>query len=110
MKHSAKTKVDLNDASPSWETGPNPIEKPALDEYGQAVCQIKNGNRYVVTGGHNNRYQGGYQMDRDALADVGFGLIAGARDGFGLNSQTYMSAVRSGLAAGQAQLGDNNGT
>lgn len=234
MKHPAKTKVDVNDAIPSWEAdaklddltkltpsrpeqhgdlvfgddgkptgiyvvtnattkftrrdaslmidgeldfdGPNPFGERALDIYGQAVGQIESGNRYDITGGYNNHYQGRYQMGRDALADVGVGFTAAdreafladpeaqdaafraftlqnhatlsrlsrryrempraeqlgilgyahnqgagsaldylrtgvaSRDGFGTKPEIYISAVMSGLAAGQAQLGDNNGS
>ena len=149
--------------------GPNTFGERALDIYGQSVGQIESGNRYEITGGYNNHYQGRYQMGRDALADVGVGFTAAdreafladpdaqdaafraftlqnhatlsrlsrryremprteqlgvlgyahnqgaggaidylrtgtaGRDGFGTNPEIYITAVRNGLAAGQAQ-------
>ena len=40
--------------------GPNPFGERALDIYGQAIGQIESGNRYEITGGYNNHYQGRY--------------------------------------------------
>ena len=62
--------------------GPNPFGERALDIYGQSVGQIESGNRYEITGGYNNHYQGRYQMGRDALADVGVGFTAADREAF----------------------------
>lgn len=75
--------------------GPNPFGERALDIYGQAVGQIESGNRSEITSGYNNHYQGRYQMGRDC---------------FGTNPEIYISAVMIGLAAGQEQLGDDNGS
>jgi hypothetical protein len=156
--------------------GPNPFGERALDIYGQSVGQIESGNRYEITGGCNNHYQGRYQMGRDALADVGVGFTAAdredfladpeaqdaafraftlqnhatlsrlsrryremprteqlgilgyahnqgsggaldylrtgtaGRDGFGTNPEIYINAVRNGLAAGQTQEDDTDGS
>ena len=156
--------------------GPNPFGERALDIYGQSVGQIESGNRYEITGGYNNHYQGRYQMGRDALADVGVGFTAADRedfladpeaqdaafraftlqnhatlsrlsrryremprteqlgilgyahnqgaggavdylrtgtagqDGFGTNPEIYITAVRNGLAAGQTQEDDTDGS
>jgi hypothetical protein len=156
--------------------GPNPFGERALDTYGQAVGQIESGNRYEITGGYNNHYQGRYQMGQDALADVGVGFTAAdreafladpeaqdaafraftlqnhatlsrlsrryremprteqlsilgyahnqgaggaidylrtdtaGRDGFGTNPEIYINAVRNGLAAGQTQEDDTDGS
>ena len=166
---SASTRQTTLDEGELDFDGPNPFGERALDIYGQSVGQIESGNRYEITGGYNNHYQGRYQMGRDALADVGVGFTAAdreafladpeaqdaafraftlqnhatlsrlsrryremprteqlsilgyahnqgpggaidylrtgtaGRDGFGTNPEIYISAVRNGLAAGQAQ-------
>ena len=38
------------------------------------MALLSNRNRYEITGGYNNHYQGRYQMGCDALADVGVDL------------------------------------
>ena len=72
--------------------GPNPFGERALDIYGQAIGQIESGNRYEITGGYNNHYQGRYQMGRDALADVGIGFTAADREAF-LNDPNAQDAA-----------------
>ena len=84
--------------------GPNPFGERALDIYGQAVGQIESGNRYEITGGYNNHYQGRYQMGRDALADVGVGFTAADREAFLADPDAQDAAFRAFTLQNHATL------
>mgnify|MGYP000049953035 CR=1 FL=1 len=84
--------------------GPNPFGERALDTYGQAVGQIESGNRYEITGGYNNHYQGRYQMGRDALADVGVGFTAADRQAFLADPEAQDAAFRAFTLQNHATL------
>ena len=84
--------------------GPNPFGDRALDIYGQAVGQIESGNRYDITGGYNNHYQGRYQMGRDALADVGVGFTAADREAFLADPDVQDAAFRAFTLQNHATL------
>ena len=84
--------------------GPNPFGERALDIYGQSVGQIESGNRYEITGGYNNHYQGRYQMGRDALADVGVGYTAADREAFLANPEAQDAAFRAFTLQNHATL------
>ena len=84
--------------------GPNPFGERALDIYGQAVGQIESGNRYEITGGYNNHYQGRYQMGRDALADVGVGYTAADREAFLADPEAQDAAFRAFTLQNHATL------
>ena len=84
--------------------GPNPFGERALDIYGQAVGQIESGNRYEITGGYNNHYQGRYQMGRDALADVGVGFTAADREAFLADPEAQDAAFRAFTLQNHATL------
>ena len=84
--------------------GPNPFGERALDTYGQAVGQIESGNRYEITGGYNNHYQGRYQMGRAALADVGVGYTAADREAFLADPDVQDAAFRAFTLQNHATL------
>ncbi|MDB4213973.1 hypothetical protein N9741_03835 [Octadecabacter sp.] len=84
--------------------GPNPFGERALDIYGQSVGQIESGNRYEITGGYNNHYQGRYQMGRDALADVGVGYTAADREAFLADPDAQDAAFRAFTLQNHATL------
>ena len=84
--------------------GPNPFGERALDICGQAVGQIESGNRYEITGGYNNHYQGRYQMGRDALADVGVGFTAADREAFLADPDAQDAAFRAFTLQNHATL------
>jgi hypothetical protein len=84
--------------------GPNPFGERALDIYGQSVGQIESGNRYEITGGYNNHYQGRYQMGRDALADVGVGFTAADREDFLADPEAQDAAFRAFTLQNHATL------
>lgn len=84
--------------------GPNPFGERALDIYGQSVGQIESGNRYEITGGYSNHYQGRYQMGRDALADVGVGFTAADREAFLADPEAQDSAFRAFTLQNHATL------
>lgn len=84
--------------------GPNPFGERALDIYGQAVGQIESGNRYEITGGYNNHYQGRYQMGRDALADVGVGFTTADREAFLADPDAQDAAFRAFTLQNHATL------
>ena len=84
--------------------GPNPFGERALDIYGQSVGQIESGNRYEITGGYNNHYQGRFQMGRDALADVGVGFTAADREAFLADPEAQDAAFRAFTLQNHATL------
>jgi hypothetical protein len=84
--------------------GPNPFGERALDIYGQSVGQIESGNRYEITGGYNNHYQGRYQMGRDALADVGVAFTAADREAFLADPDAQDEAFRAFTLQNHATL------
>ena len=84
--------------------GPNPFGERALDIYGQSVGQIESGNRYEITGGYNNHYQGRFQMGRDALADVGVGYTAADREAFLADPEAQDAAFRAFTLQNHATL------
>ena len=84
--------------------GPNPFGERALDTYGQAVGQIESGNRYDISGGYKNAYQGRYQMGRDALADVGVGFTAADREAFLADPEAQDAAFRAFTLQNNATL------
>jgi hypothetical protein len=84
--------------------GANPFGERALDTYGQAVGQIESGNRYEITGGYNNHYQGRYQMGRDAMADVGVGYTAADREAFLADPDAQDAAFRAFTIQNHATL------
>ena len=84
--------------------GPNPFGERTLDTYGQSVGQIESGNRYEITGGAGNHYQGRYQMGRAALADVGVGFTAADREAFLADPEAQDAAFRAFTLQNHATL------
>ena len=84
--------------------GADPFGERALDIYGQSVGQIESGNRYEITGGYNNHYQGRYQMGRAALADVGVGYTAADREAFLADPDAQDAAFRAFTLQNHATL------
>lgn len=101
---SAPTRHPTPDEGELDYDGPNPFGERALDTYGQSVGQIESGNRYEITGGYNNAYQGRYQMGRDALADVGVGFTAADREAFLADPDAQDAAFRAFTLQNHATL------
>ena len=100
----APTRQPVPDEGELEFDGPNPFGERALDIYGQAVGQIESGNRYEITGGYNNHYQGRYQMGRDALADVGVGFTVADREAFLADPDAQDAAFRAFTLQNHATL------
>ncbi len=100
-RHSQTTTLDEGELN---FDGPNPFGERALDIYGQSVGQIESGNRYDITGGYNNHYQGRYQMGRAALADVGVGFTSADREAFLADPDAQDGAFRAFTLQNHATL------